>query len=293
MKSTELPIVFECEGSELVGIVHRPEQVAARGLLLVVAGGPQYRAGVNRLQVELARDLAAMGIPMMRFDHRGLGDSEGRFGGFEDVGADIGAAIAAFRAQVPGLNEVVLWGGCDAASAIMINAWQYPEVTGIALGNPWVHTDETADKVAVDHFSRRILDRDFWSKVLRGQYDPRPALGTLARSARSRCAALIGARPRAAATTPHFIDRMCQGLTRYRGDLLLVMSGRSQVSREFDELVASAPPWQRALTSPRRVDRHDLPDADQTFSASESRGLLREILGGWLLGAKPGPGEPR
>ncbi|MBU6257228.1 MAG: hydrolase 1, exosortase A system-associated [Burkholderiales bacterium] len=289
MNVTELPIVFECEGSELVGIVHRPEPVAARGLLLIVAGGPQYRAGVNRLQVELARDLAALGVPMMRFDHRGLGDSEGPFRGFEDVGADIGAAIAAFRAQVPGLEEIVLWGGCDAASAILINAWQYPEVTGIALGNPWVHTDATADKVAVDHFGRRILDRDFWAKVLRMEYDPRPALGTLARRARSRCAALVGARPSAGAATPHFIERMCHGLTRYRGDLLLVMSGRSQVSREFDELVASSPAWQQALKSPRRLDRHELPDADQTFSATESRGLLRELLGRWLLADAPKP----
>ena len=45
---------------------------ASRGMLIVV-GGPQYRAGSHRQFTLLARDVAATGVPTMRFDYRGMG----------------------------------------------------------------------------------------------------------------------------------------------------------------------------------------------------------------------------
>ena len=61
MNVQETPIVFECEGSELIGMMHVPETIQTRGVIAIVAGGPQYRGGVGRLQVQLARQLAAAG----------------------------------------------------------------------------------------------------------------------------------------------------------------------------------------------------------------------------------------
>ncbi|MDQ2695687.1 MAG: hydrolase 1, exosortase A system-associated, partial [Pseudomonadota bacterium] len=112
---TETAFVFACRGDELPGILHHGAAGAARGLLLVV-GGPQYRVGSHRQFVLLARDLAAAGIPVLRFDYRGMGDAGGDFAGFEGVDDDIAAALDAFFARCPGLREVVLWGLCDAAS---------------------------------------------------------------------------------------------------------------------------------------------------------------------------------
>ncbi len=116
MSGTEIPLVFDCEGEELVGVVHRPDSPGAIGVVTVVAGGPQYRGGVGRGLVSMGRELAAAGVPVMRFDHRGLGDSSGQFLGFEHLQSDLRAAIDAFRAAVPEIEQVVLWGGCDAAS---------------------------------------------------------------------------------------------------------------------------------------------------------------------------------
>ena len=45
--------------------------------VLIVTGGPQYRAGSHRQFVLLARFLAARGMAVLRFDYRGMGDSEG------------------------------------------------------------------------------------------------------------------------------------------------------------------------------------------------------------------------
>lgn len=288
MNFEELPIVFECEGSELVGMIHLPESPCARGMLSIVAGGPQYRGGVGRLQVQMARQLAAAGVPVMRFDYRGLGDGEGRFRGFQDVEADLRAAVHAFREHAPQVREVVLWGGCDAAAAIMINAWKLPEVTGIVTGNPWVHTAETGDAVIVKHhFRKRMKEADFWLKVLRLEYNPLPALATLARSAlhklRPRRAEARSATGALDDPSKPFVPRMRAGLSQFKGDMLLLMSGRSLVSKEFDELVASQPMWQAALRAKRSFARHDMPDSDQTYSSIASRREVIETTRRWML----------
>ncbi len=284
----EIPLVFDCEGDQLVGMVHRPAQVAARGLLIVVAGGPQYRSGVGRLQLQLARALAADGVPVMRFDHRGIGDSEGRFRDFEDVEADLRSALQAFRQAVPDLQQVVLWGGCNAASAIMINAWKFPEVTGMVISNPWVHEPETADSVVISHhFAQRAREWSFWRKVLRLQYNPLPAIGTLLRGAFFSATARLRQRDDEAQDADHpaqhFILRMRRGMARFRGDVLLMMSGRSMVSKEFDALVARSDAWRRALTAPSRIVRHDMPHADQTHSSQAARNELVVTARCWLL----------
>lgn len=286
----EIPVTFLCEGETLVGMVHLPAQIRSRGMLSVVAGGPQYRGGVCRMQVTLARQLAAAGVPVMRFDYRGLGDSEGAFRGFTQVTADLRAALDTFLATVPQMREVVLWGGCDAASASMINAWKFPEVTGMVLGNPWVHAQDTGDLVAVKHFRSRLLDADFWLKVIRLQYNPLPAAGTVLRALWQRFKRRLagaGVRPGPAVAQDDpslpFQQRMRLGLTRFQGDLLLLMSGRSLVSKEFDELVAAHADWQQAMKAPRSVRRHDIAEADQAFSTLDARQEVNRVTHSWLL----------
>lgn len=287
----EIPVAFDCQGSRLIGMVHLPAQHQKRGLLCVVAGGPQYRGGLARMQVRMARRLAAAGVPVMRFDYRGLGDSEGEFRGFRQVEADIGAALQTFLHHVPGLNEVALWGGCDASSASLINGWKFPQITGLLLGNPWVHSEETSDQVAVMHYRQRLHDKDFWLKLLRGGYNPLPALGTLVRStikrARRRLGDVAGPGPAAPpAQDDHslpFQDRMRIGMARFKGEVLLVMSGRSLVSREFDQLVIQSPGWQQALAVPSRLVRVDLPDADQAYSGIASQNEVIELIAQWMM----------
>lgn len=299
MSVREVPIVFDCQGSQLIGMLHLPSAIRSRGMISLVAGGPQYRGGVGRMQVQMARALAAGGVPVLRFDHRGLGDSEGRFLGFEHTEADLAAAIAAFRSHVPEVREFVLWGGCDAASAIFINAWKYPEVTGVIAGNPFAHSDATRDLAVVRrHYARRILEKSFWLKALRLQYDPREALAVLGRAALARVrpvGSATGERGSAAADDPsqHFLQRMRHGMARFKGDLLLLMSGRSLVSMEFDELVAGDKAWQQALKQPRRMTRHEFPDADQTFSAIGIREELNQVVLTWLLDPDARLGEPQ
>ncbi len=76
MNFEERALSFSCHDSWLYGILSLPEKVISRGVLIVV-GGPQYRVGSHRQFMLLARYLAAHGVPVMRFDCRGKGDSEG------------------------------------------------------------------------------------------------------------------------------------------------------------------------------------------------------------------------
>lgn len=94
MDVRERPVLFECNGCRLVGIIHGAGS-GDTGVLVIV-GGPQYRVGSHRQFLLLARYLAANNVPVMRFDYRGMGDSEGDIRSFESIDDDIRAAIDAF-----------------------------------------------------------------------------------------------------------------------------------------------------------------------------------------------------
>ena len=121
MNFSERPLVFPCNNSLLYGILSLPEQTGSRGVLIVV-GGPQYRVGSHRQFTLLARFLAAHGVPVLRFDCRGMGDSEGEVRTFEDFEDDLSCAIDSFFEEVSPLNDLVIWGLCDAASAALFHA---------------------------------------------------------------------------------------------------------------------------------------------------------------------------
>lgn len=279
----ETPLVFECQGEQLVGIVHKPAAPIAVGIVTVIAGGPQYRAGVGRNMVEMARELSATGVPVLRFDHRGLGDSSGTFLGFRHIRDDLQAAIDCLRREVPQVKEVVLWGGCDAASACMIHGADLPGVCSMVLGNPFVTTEKTQAAVQRQHYFRRLFERSFWHKLLRFEYKPGEYLraawrGFLARLRQRRDAKNVAA---ATADPENWIGQMREGLRRFEGPVLFLMSGRSLVSKEFDDLVGRDRDWQK-LCSRSHYQRIDLPEADQTFSGGNSRERVNRALGEWL-----------
>ena len=161
----ETPVLFHCGSDELVGIMHQPTSrpLYLSGVLIVV-GGPQYRAGSHRQFVSLARDLAAAGIPAMRFDYRGMGDSSGTPISFEHAEKDIGAAVNLVCHRVKGVQDIFLWGLCDAASANLFYALTDKRITGLVLLNPWCRTE--VGEAATDlkyYYTRRIFQKEFYS----------------------------------------------------------------------------------------------------------------------------------
>ncbi len=273
----ETAIRFECHGDPLVGILHRPENKARRGVLIAVAGGPQYRVGGHRQLVLWARRMAEDDYAVFRFDYRGWGDSHGEFHDFDTVDDDIRAAMECFKAEVPELEEIVLWGECNAASAILFYAYRDPRVTGLVLLNPWVRTVEGQAKAILRHYYlKRIMEPSFWKKIFSGRFNPFSALSSAFKLiSQSRTQSSSGKQVAVdsfAAELPRDLalpDRMLAGLTRFNGPILLVMSVRDLIAREFDECVRGSPGWQEQLKT-KSVTRHDI-ESDHTFSSAAER----------------------
>ena len=283
---TEIPLVFDCQGDDLIGIVHKPEHPSSVGVLTVVAGGPQYRAGVGRGMVSLARNLAGHGVPVMRFDYRGLGDSTGDFQGYDHIAEDLQAAVDAFRLAVPELKRVVLWGGCDAASGAMIHGWKISGVESLILGNPWISTEEIRSAVLRKHYTKRLREAHFWRKLIRFEYNLIDYAIAGVQKVTARISRLLSPQERTRSATVENnigrpIDRMLAGLRQFNGPVLFLMSGRSMVSNEFDELINGDPAWQAVYNRPA-CKRVDLPDADQTFSDGDSRKRVNQEILQWV-----------
>jgi exosortase A-associated hydrolase 1 len=275
MSHSERALAFECHGEWLYGIASVPAQPARRGVLIVV-GGPQYRAGSHRQFALLARSLAAQGIAAMRFDYRGMGDSHGAPRTFEEVGDDLRSAIDHFTSAVPEVQEVVVWGLCDAASAALFYAAQDARVTGLVLLNPWVRTAGGLAKATIKHYYRgRLFDPGLWKKIFSGRFDYAAAAGSFVRLART---ALGGAARRPATQGAHapLPERMLSGWSRFQGKVLLILSGADLTAKEFSDVAGASQEWQRQLAA-ARVTHRALEPADHTFSRRE----WRDQVAGW------------
>lgn len=293
----EVPISFSCGTNWLYGMLHLPDKPVERGVLIVV-GGPQYRVGSHRQFVLLARALADAAIPVMRFDYRGMGDSDGDPRTFKHVNVDIRAAIDQFFTQLPDLREVVLWGLCDAASAGLFYAHTDPRVTGLVLVNPWVRMETSAAKAYLKHYySSRLFDPGLWRKIARGEFNILISVGSFLRvimasaglipSANSqetnRNSSVSDSVPAVAAGTEinPLPARMLYGVNAFKGHLLFILSGDDLTASEFKDTLSGSRPWRRSLQA-ARVTRRDLPGANHTFSRREWRDQVTSWTQEWV-----------
>ena len=277
MNFVDEAVVFPCGGESLVGVASKPEVPGAAGLLVIV-GGPQYRAGSHRPFVALARRAAAAGVTALRFDYRGMGDSSGAPVGFEGADEDVGAAIDALTRHSPSVRRIYLWGLCDGASAALMYLQRIgdPRLAGVCILNPWVRSAATLARAQVKHYyGQRLLRREFWSKLLRGGVD----IGGSLRELAGKLRASKGGGTHSADMP--FQTRMANGLREFAGTILLVISGRDLTAREFLEYAASDPAW-TGIVDAKRMRQIDVAEGDHTFSSVPFRAPVEEAKLGWL-----------
>jgi exosortase A-associated hydrolase 1 len=289
---TEQAVTFNCAGESLVGVLAAPNAtvgtICSTGLVVIV-GGPQYRAGSHRQFVLLARALAAGGYPVLRFDYRGMGDSSGALHDFNDVSSDIGAAIDAMQRHLPSVTKVALWGLCDGASAALLYCDETHDerVSGLCLLNPWVRSEASLARTQVKHYYlQRIMQKDFWAKLMRGGV----AWNALAGLARNIAVAATGtaaagatiskSNPSSSNNQP-FQQRMAAAWGTFNGSILLLLSGDDYTAKEFLEYAGADSRWKNAFAHPRLI-RHDLPGADHTFSNAASQRVAEDLCNRWL-----------
>lgn len=216
---TRRPVLFGCEGAQLVGTLDEAEGTTG---LLLVSGGNEVRSGAWGGQAQLAARIATQGFPVFRFDRRGVGDSEGENHGFRSSGPDISAALAAFRRECPQLARVVGLGNCDAATALALAGGA--GLDALILSNPWTLEDEAAPAppAAVrDHYRRRLADPRALLRLVTGKVSPGKLIASLVQ-------ALRPAPPPAGLAV-----ELAEALARYPGPVRILLAERDRTAQAF------------------------------------------------------------
>ena len=264
--------------ARMIGILSLPDAPGPRGVL-IVTGGPQYRIGSHRQFVLLARALAAQGWPVLRFDLRGMGDSEGSARDYRAAGPDIAGALAQFFDAVPALREVVLWGLCDGATAAACHAPRDTRVKALILLNPWVRSSAGLARATLRHYYLpRLLQGGFWRKLASGGV----RMGASLASLRQVAAATQGQKktqeaPEDDAPAPALL----RALAQFQGKVLLILSGDDLGAHEWQALLDGDTAWRAVATRPQWTQAQ-VAGANHTFANAAWRGEVEQLCARWL-----------
>lgn len=291
--STERPEVFECGSEHLLGITHIPDKASRLGILVVI-GGPTYRVGPQRSNVVLARELAKSGYPVMRFDFRGTGDSDGvqetpRQG--EAVLRDIKVALDRFYETVPDLQGVVLWGLCRGALRSLQFAQHDPRVVGIVMLNPRVDSEQiTAVATLRQYYWQRLTNPNLYRKIFSGDFSPIESIKGLFRTLTTAAAtsptsdsipsATDDALAATSADTPVEV-LVEEGFRGFRGNTLIILGGGDLEATKFKEIIKRSPSLKHRIGDPDFQVR-ELAGANHTFSTQEWRDRVISWTKEWV-----------
>lgn len=187
----EVPARF---GPGLFGVRCRPAHPAPRApTVLFLAAGLSVHSGWGRQATQAARALAASGVPSLRMDLRGIGDSPDRPDGTAPLFAadtldDIRHALDDIEAR--GDGPVVLVGTCSGAYAAFHAACRDHRVAGALLANlprfDW-HPDDDLDAVirstvgSAATYAAMLGRGATWRRLAKGEIGVGAIAGVLAR----------------------------------------------------------------------------------------------------------------
>ena len=224
---TRQHLAIPCEGSTLAATLDLPAAPAATGLL-IVTGGNEIRSGAWGGQARFAARMAQAGYAVLRFDRRGVGDSDGPNGSYRSSAPDITAALTALRAAVPSLTHVAAWGNCDAASALMLTSGAGADA--LILSNPWTfEQDEPEDDQPAEmptaalraHYINRLANPAALKRLLSGQVSLKTLLASL----------LAMLRPPAPPSS--LAQTMASSLASFPGPVVILLAEADRTAQAF------------------------------------------------------------
>lgn len=195
--------VFEVRGADgLVrrGIVALPERMTTDVAVVLLPAGLKDRVGPHRLYVRFARFFASRGVPVLRMDAQGIGESDGDF----DIGFNgahyrriqSGLFVDDAQLAMTGLTEkyavrrFILGGLCGGAiTAQLAAASDCTRVAGVLSFSHVAVLDEegpaslrTRSEVVTNSraYVRKLLSLDAWKRVFQGESSLRSIVGTVA-----------------------------------------------------------------------------------------------------------------
>jgi len=162
----ERPLYFG-PGNNLLGIVTMPtEPVPRTPAVLLLNAGLLHRVGPNRLNVELARSLAEVGVTSLRFDMAGVGDSELQVGGMLDIERSRQDVIDAMDglSSSHGARRFVVVGLCTGAYNAFRAALVDERVVGCVLLDGYSYPTARSK---IRHYRTRVFQARRWIGFLR------------------------------------------------------------------------------------------------------------------------------
>jgi len=177
-------LTVACEGAEIGASLDAGDGEIG---MLLVTGGSQTRIGSHRMYESLGKSLIEHGISCLRFDRRGVGDSDGQDPGFRGSAPDLAAAAALLRAERPALKHLYGFGLCDGATALGLFGAD-AGLDGLILVNPWLveaEADAPPPAAIRRHYRERLLSFEGWKRILSGRIAYGKALQGLLRIGRA------------------------------------------------------------------------------------------------------------
>lgn len=269
----EEAVLFGREGG-LAGIVTLPAPTGHRlPAVLLLNAGKLSRVGPNRLYVGLARRLAALGFPVLRFDFSGIGESRPR----SDALPPVAAAVAEVReamdylAATRGAERFLLMGFCSGATFSLLASLADDRVAGIGLVN--LHGGRPRRAIALRAYVHKGL-RYYWRVVLS---HPRLALKPAGRLTR-RPAAPAPRRPRGGWSSAETVDAL-RSLSD-RGVRVLFLYSESDIG--LDVLRATVGRALDRLVAEEAIELEVIRSADHVFTLLDHQEDLFGTLERWV-----------
>jgi alpha-beta hydrolase superfamily lysophospholipase len=244
----ERPLTVHTPDGPLFGILTEPLGERRELSALLINAGAQRRTGPNRMWVEIARRWAARGVPTLRFDLAGIGDSDGDTASLAHVstiyaqtyGRQARAALDTLHACGLPQRALVL-GLCAGGYWSLHTALADERVGTVVMLNPrsliW---DEGIYAVRrVRELSGRLVLASTWRKALRGELNLARHLETAHALASRAARSSRRAQDRRDSTEREAVDRTTAlagifDTLRDRGQLaLLLFTGAEPLRREL------------------------------------------------------------
>jgi len=175
--SMERHLQFEVQGDRLLGTLSTADGAgnAPVGLVLL-HGWAGYRAGAHQMFVKLAREASLRGIPCLRFDFRGRGDSEGDMNAasLSTMIQDAREAARVLCAET-GVQRVALVGDCSGSEVAIGVCRDIPGCDRLILWSaPIVAGDRQAAQQAkqrsiIRQYLGKLFRRETWAKLVGGK----------------------------------------------------------------------------------------------------------------------------
>ena len=172
----ERPLTVTAPSGRLIGISATPGGETGPLTAVFLNAGAVRRIGPHRLWVDTARRWARRGIPSLRLDLEGIGDSDGDAEVFANVAefyeprftAQVRAGLDELERQQLGDRFVVV-GLCSGSSWAFQTALEDPRIVAAFMINPRIlYWDEALDAARDLRRTRLLVKPVIWKRILRG-----------------------------------------------------------------------------------------------------------------------------